>query len=550
MRQNIRDTVAPAALAVALLGATAGASVAQNALTSPPPPVRRDQAVELSVKIKQPFTVVGVGDMLHMIPISKSNDPDVQYLMDVLRKADVTVADNENTVVNHTTFRGPIGHMEAPASVADDWGNMGIDMMTKANNHTFDLGEEGLWADFKELDRVGIVHVGVDRNLTEARQAGYVATPKGIVGLVGVYADNGREILGLPVNGVVAVTADQLKQLRAMRDSIVARRGEVPNPIMAPPPDPPGSTTVFGITFKAESGAQVEAETAAMAKLIKEHDARHGVITAKINTLGLKTFYGVTAPQMAQLRAIAGDKGGGDTLLAWGVNFRITPKPGEFSYEMNPQDERDILREVRTGAQASDIQVATIHWHQNRFAFQHYSFDHYPADFEIKFAHDTIDQGADVFIGHGVHTIKGVEIYKGKPIFYGVSNFALMEQRFGSWRDTGGLPPAPLTGPIKGEGENNEDRWYWMSQSPNFEALVASSHFENGKLTEVRIYPVDLGYEKDGLTRPGSQLGIPKRPSPAVAREILQHVIEYSKPFGTKIEIEDGVGVIRIPAGS
>ena len=52
-----------------------------------------------------------------------------------------------------------------------------------------------------------------------------------------------------------------------------------------------------------------------------------------------------------------------------------------------------------------------------------YSYDHFPADFEIKFAHAAIDNGDDFFLAQGVHTIKGVEIYKGKPIFYGVSNF-------------------------------------------------------------------------------------------------------------------------------
>jgi poly-gamma-glutamate capsule biosynthesis protein CapA/YwtB (metallophosphatase superfamily) len=526
----------------AFAAATAGA---QEALAPPREPVMRDQKAELATKITQPFTVVGVGDMLHMIPISKNSDPDIQYLMNIMRSADMTIADNENTVVDHTTYRGPLAHMEAPAVMADDWANMGIKMMTKANNHTWDGGDEGVWQDFHELDRVGIVHVGVDYNLVEARQARYAATPKGTVAMVGVYSDNGRQILGMPIS-TVSVTAPQLAQLQAMRDSIVARRNEVPEPI-AVPSDPPGSVVVFGLRF-ATSAPDPNAGSE-MEQRVRDSERRRGVIKTKSNTINLTTWYGVTAPQMAQLRAIAGDKGqsSGQTLIAWGQHFRVTSGPGEYHYDMDPQDERDVLREIRTGKQDSDLEIATIHWHQNRFAFQHYSFDHYPADFEIKFAHDAVDQGADVFVGHGVHTIKGVEIYKGKPIFYGVSNFALMEQRFLSWRDRGALPPTPLTGPIVGEGENNEKSWYWMEQSPNLEALLSWSHFENGKLTEVRIYPVDLGYEKDGHLRPGSQVGIPKRPSPEVARQILTQVQEYSKPFGTRIDIVDGVGVIRIP---
>jgi hypothetical protein len=125
-----------------------------------------------------------------------------------------------------------------------------------------------------------------------------------------------------------------------------------------------------------------------------------------------------------------------------------------------------------------------------------------------------------------------------------------MEQRFLSWRDTGAHPPTPADGPIVGEAEENERHWGWMELPENYEALVASSHFENGRLTEVRIYPVDLGEEQGGLSRPGSQLGVPKRPSPEMARKILNEVAEYSRPFRTKIDIVDGVGIIRIADGA
>jgi capsule synthesis protein PGA_cap len=537
-------------LVPALLAAAGATSLqlpvaqAQNALSAPPPPKLRDQRLELALKINQPFTLVAVGDMLQMVPISRSNDPDVQFLMELMRNADMTIANNENTIVDKETFTGPISHMETPRIVADDWANMGIKMMTKANNHTWDDGEEGVWADFHELSRVGIVHVGVDRDMTEARLARYAATPKGTVGLIGIYADS-SQLFGLPTGRTVTVTDEQLRQLRAIRDSIVARRSEVSNPIVVPPPGPQGQVDVFGVLFKTASAAEAaDPATAALAKRVAEHYARMENIKAKANTLRLTTYNGVTREQLKQLAAIAGEPIKGDTLSAFGIEFKVSAKPGEYHYEMNVQDEREILREMRTGKQFSDFAAATIHWHQNRFAYQHYSFDHYPPDYQVKFAHDIIDQGADAFIAHGVHTIKGVEIYKGKPIFYGVSNFVVHEQIFASWRDTGSQPPVSLDGPIVGQGEVNEKQWAWMQHPDNFEALLTSSHYENGKLKEVRIYPVDVG----GPDRPGSQLGTPKRPSPAVAQQILEHVVEYSRPFGTKISIEQGVGVIRISA--
>ena len=77
---------------------------------------------------------------------------------------------------------------------------------------------------------------------------------------------------------------------------------------------------------------------------------------------------------------------------------------------------------------------------------------------------------------------------------------------------------------------------------PTLEAILAYSHFEHGRLTEVRLYPVGLGQ----TPRMGTQVGVPKKPTAEVARKILDEVMEYSKPFGTRTTVKDGVGIIRI----
>jgi poly-gamma-glutamate synthesis protein (capsule biosynthesis protein) len=43
-------------------------------------------------------------------------------------------------------------------------------------------------------------------------------------------------------------------------------------------------------------------------------------------------------------------------------------------------------------------------------------------DYQIEIAHAAIDRGADVVVGHGPHMTCGIEVYKGRPIFYGVGN--------------------------------------------------------------------------------------------------------------------------------
>jgi poly-gamma-glutamate synthesis protein (capsule biosynthesis protein) len=43
--------------------------------------------------------------------------------------------------------------------------------------------------------------------------------------------------------------------------------------------------------------------------------------------------------------------------------------------------------------------------------------------YERQVAYAAIDAGADVVFGHGSHVVKGVEVYKGKPIMYCLGNF-------------------------------------------------------------------------------------------------------------------------------
>jgi poly-gamma-glutamate capsule biosynthesis protein CapA/YwtB (metallophosphatase superfamily) len=45
-------------------------------------------------------------------------------------------------------------------------------------------------------------------------------------------------------------------------------------------------------------------------------------------------------------------------------------------------------------------------------------------DYQIEIAHAAIDAGADVVMGHGPHDACAIEMYRGKPIFYGLGSFS------------------------------------------------------------------------------------------------------------------------------
>jgi len=71
---------------------------------------------------------------------------------------------------------------------------------------------------------------------------------------------------------------------------------------------------------------------------------------------------------------------------------------------------------------------------------------------------------------------------------------------------------------------------------------VAYPVFEDGRLSEVRLYPIGLGF---GLPR--AQIGRPTLADPALAQAIIERMKELSEPFGTQIDFVDGVGRVRIP---
>ena len=64
--------------------------------------------------------------------------------------------------------------------------------------------------------------------------------------------------------------------------------------------------------------------------------------------------------------------------------------------------------------QQADIVVCSFHWGLHKDVL----------DYMKEIAHAAIDGGADVVIGHGPHYSLGVEIYMGKPIYYGLGSFS------------------------------------------------------------------------------------------------------------------------------
>jgi poly-gamma-glutamate synthesis protein (capsule biosynthesis protein) len=316
------------------------------------------------MKITQPFTFAAVGDIIIRRPVG-AGEAGYQTLVKVMREADMTYANMEGPILDEVSFRGPLAG--GPKSVVDELKRMGVRIMTTANNHTLDAGPEGMFETHRLLDEAGIVHAGSGKNLADARLARIAVTPKGTVAAVGMYS----------------------------------------------------------IDASSNNRSRFSDATADMPGLNPLHVTPYNVVTAE-HMQALKKIRDAMYARRPEVRApvasVAADEPAG-RLQLFQTAFTVGPNPGDLTYEMDPTDLKGIIKSVRVGKQLADFLVVAIHCHQNSFAFQAYSQDHHTPDFLIELAHQVIDNGADAFVGHGVHTLRGVEIYKGKPIFYGVSSF-------------------------------------------------------------------------------------------------------------------------------
>jgi len=255
------------------------------------------------------------------------------------------------------------------------------------------------------------------------------------------------------------------------------------------------------------------------------------------NTIRSTEIGQVSEADLAVLARITGTKPGAPVRIK-GRDFRAVDAPTTpmtIGYDLNQKDLAANLLAVRQARQNGNFVVFSLHNHEPGNASQT------PADFAPGLAHQIIDAGADVYMGHGPHQLRGIEIYKGKPIFYSLGNFAMMNNSLddvpADMFDQFGVTPGSVTTPELLQARNAKS----FSDPNLYESVIATTHFRDGRLTEVRLYPIDLG-----VTATGAARGVPNMADAATGARILERLQRLSAPFGTRIDIVKGVGIIRV----
>jgi poly-gamma-glutamate capsule biosynthesis protein CapA/YwtB (metallophosphatase superfamily) len=222
--------------------------------------------------------------------------------------------------------------------------------------------------------------------------------------------------------------------------------------------------------------------------------------------------------------------GGSATATRPGVNeLRV-----EAGNKPNEEDARNILDSIRDAAKKADLVIVYQHNHVFDKPFTAIFEEGMPErlrppDWIKKWAHAEIDAGADMIVMHGAPLLHGIEIYKGRPIFYDLGNFIF------------NVPP-PL----------------WYIQEPlAWESAVPIVEFHGRHLRSIKIRPIVMNVLGNG--QPDAQdlhannlflqtRGLPQLATGEKAGYILERIADYSRPFGTVVEVKADAGEIRLKA--
>ena len=264
-----------------------------------------------------------------------------------------------------------------------------------------------------------------------------------------------------------------------------------------------------------------------------------------LNPLRFDTITTVTAERMTTLQAMAAEINGRPvpegplpkTLNFFGRRFTLGDKPGVTTVPLK-EDLEEIAAVVRSASGLADYTVVTIHAHEggrDRLV---------PADFLVTFARAMVDAGADMFVGHGPHVLRGIEIYKGRPILYSLGDFIFQNETL-LRLPSENYEPYDL-GPDRHVNDFNDARYNFdKSGFPSdrmiWEAVVAVPKFRGEQLTELALHPITLGFGQARSVR-----GRPLFAEGELGQKILGDLIKLSGEMGTKITVRDGIGYVEL----
>ena len=443
---------------------------------------------------KRDISIAVGGDAMITRRMQPFREEAFHKLVKVLRDADVSVVNLEMLFHDYESswqWSGATYTRSDPANL-DELKWMGIDAVTTANNHSFDFSEGGFLTTLQHCHDKGLPQAGGGHNIDEARAPAYVDSAVGRV-------------------AVMSATSTFSDQSRAGPGR----------------PDFPGRPGVNALRHQLV------------------HHVERDVFDA-LNKANRELGY-----DEHKAASNAFGFGGIEEALDYNTELEFLEKKFVLSEEFgihtspNNDDLSGMAKWIRGSQKLSDFQIYGAHCHESGSSGEyHGSTRTSPPEFLEDFARWTIDQGCALFAGHGPHLLRGIEIYKNRPIFYSLGNFIfqnesvlwLPDESYRRFNLTHEHTPGDYLDTRSGGGARAfaGDPVFWQS-------VVAVCNYQGGDLREIVLHPIDMGHG-----RPIPQRGRPVMAEGEIAQQTLHWLQEVSKPYGTEITIEGDTGYIRL----
>ena len=417
-------------------------------------------------------------------------------LLKVLSDADGTFANAEFCCPARGTPPAPRRFITAvEPSAIDEMTSIGLNLISFANNHTGDFGAQGVLDTIAACEARNVIPSGIGRSLEEARKPRFRDTPNGRIGLVSLSTTRSAEFAASsPGTGVAPRPG--LNPLRWGRAYVL--------------PD------------KDFRELQRIEEALGIAESRKEVLRVEVVKDPGPDKFGFGSFF------EGNLQIERGEKAG-------------------VRYFSNEKDRKAILANVRDAANRAECVVVSVHTHEGT---DENWYSERAAPFVEEFCRLAVGAGASAVLCHGAHILRGIEFYRGAPIFYSLNSLFMefeaaetrmtpeMYEAYGFTRDS--LPSDLHMSRI--HDEKGEKQGFYAS--PRFSRSVAAICDFGQGAPKVRLLPLDLDLSRP---RPADR-GLPAIASAEEGRAIAEDLARMSRYYGSKIRYDDATGMILVEA--
>ena len=354
-----------------------------------------------------------------------------------------------------------------------DLKRIGFNLFNAATNHAMDFGHNGLLKTLEYLEKAEIPVAGIGKNLSEAALPAYCECEGGRVALLAVTSSFHDSDAAGPQN-----------------QDMIGRPGVSP--------------------LRHKAIYEIEETDYLTLKRI----ANETGINAYQNA-GVKLGYVIES----------------ENFKFGSFEFKKSDKTICHTYPRQDDLER-TLSNIRDARIQSDIVIVSIHSHQ-----VNPSKSNCNAEFVDLFAKKCIDEGADVLVCHGPHSMRGVEKYNRGIIFHGLGNMIFQTDqqlvvpeefynKYGTSRQS-----CDGVGSINLVRSKNNTRGFITSEREWHSTIVSMTC--TPEKFEIRFYPVEIS----------KNTGFPALSSD---ESILQELETLSKDFDTEIQVKEGIGTLTI----